>query len=318
MSKFLWSALVALAATGVAHPQKLPNRTPRSGPQGAPGTTNVINGQRAFEYTREAVAFGPRYLDSPGHAKVEQFIKAKLANDHLEVDSFTMPTPLGPKQMRNYIAKFPGEKDGIVVIAGHYDTLYGKKDFVGANDGGSSTGLPLALADYYRARTNGGKKLPGYSVWIVLLDGEEAVKQWTDTDSVYGARHLAQKWRQDGTAAKVKAFLLVDMVGDKDLQLEDDGNSTLVLKQMAYKAAEQRGTQSHFFRRQNQVGDDHGPFAAIGIPVLDLIDFDYGYNNAYWHTPQDTMDKLSAASLQIVGDVVIDVVRMLGERGGVQ
>ncbi len=277
-----------------------------------------VNAQRAFEYTRQAVASGPRYLGSPGHAKVEQLLRAKLKSDGLEIDEFTVQTPAGPKQMRNYIAKFPGTKDGIIAIAGHYDTLYERKDFVGANDAGSSTGLPLALADFYRTKSQSGRKLDGYSVWIVFLDGEEAIKEWTDTDSVYGARHLADKWKQDGTAKRVKAFILTDMIGDKDLQLEDDANSSLTLKKIVYQAAEQRGTQSHFFSRRNQVGDDHTPFAAAGIPVVDLIDFDYGYNNAFWHSPQDTMDKLSVRSFQVVGDAIIGTVRLLNERGGVQ
>jgi glutaminyl-peptide cyclotransferase len=280
--------------------------------------SDTFDGQKAFDYTRQVVAFGPRYLDSPGHAKLEQLLKTKLKPDNLEVDEFTAQTPLGPKVMRNYIAKYPGTKDGVIVIAGHYDTLFGRNDFVGANDAGSSTGLPLALCDYYRAHTQGGNKLDGFSVWIVFLDGEEAVKEWTDADSIYGSKHLASKWKQDGTAKQVKAFILADMVGDRDLALEEDSNSSVGLRKIVYQAAEQRGTQSHFFRRQNTVGDDHTAFSAIGIPVVDLIDFDYGYNNAFWHTAQDTMDKLSPQSFQIVGDVIVGTVHIINEHGSAQ
>ena len=263
-----------------------------------------------MQYVRQIVGFGPRYIGSPGHKKTEEFLRNHLKSDNLEEDAFSAATPAGNLQMRNFIAKFPGSKDGIIVIAGHYDTLYGRKDFVGANDGGSSTGLPLALADKLRSQ----KKRDGYSVWVVWLDGEEAIKQWTATDSVYGARHLAEKWKNDGTAAKIKGFLLLDMVGDSDLNIEHDQNSTPWLEDMVYKAASGLGYQSHFFGRNIAVSDDHEPFAKIGVPVADLIDFDYGYGNVFWHTPQDTLDKLSPKSLEIVGDVTLETVRLIDER----
>ena len=139
--------------------------------------------------------------------------------------------------MRNIIAKFPGKKDGIIVVAGHYDTnLPLPKTYVGANDGGSSTGLLLELADVLR-----GKQLEGYSVWLVWLDGEEATVHWTDTDSLYGSRHLAQLWQQDGTAKKIKAFLLLDMVGDADLNIDRDLNSTVWLEDLVRDAATRSG-----------------------------------------------------------------------------
>ena len=319
MRHILLAVLIAMATAGYGQGQRQAKAHHTAAP-----VSDSFDGQKAFDYTRQIVAFGPRYIDSPGHAQTEQLLKAKFKADNLEVDEFTAQTPIGPKVMRNYIVKYPGTKDGVIVIAGHYDTLYGRKDFVGANDGGSSTGLPLALCDYYRAHTQGGKKLDGFSVWIVFLDGEEAmvevngVRQFTDTDSTYGSRHLAAKWKQDGTAKQVKAFILADMIGDKDLSLDEDSNSTVALRKMVYQAAEQHGTQSHFFRRQNTVGDDHTAFAAVGIPVVDLIDFDYGYGNSFWHTSQDTMDKLSPQSFQIVGDVIVGTVRIINEHGGAQ
>ncbi len=274
------------------------------------GKPGHIDGARALQYVKEVVAFGPRPIGSPAHAKLEEYLRAHLRADTLEEDSFRTATPAGEMPMRNFIAKFPGSRDGIVVIAGHYDTLYGRKDFVGANDGGSSTGLPLALADYWRAQ----KKRSGYSLWVVLLDGEEAVKQWSATDSVYGARHLAAKWKADGTAARVKAFLLLDMVGDADLNIERDQNSTPWLEDLVYRAAGNLGYQSHFFARAVGMEDDHLPFREAGIPVADLIDFDYGYNNVFWHSPEDKVDKLSAQSLAIVGDTVVETVRLLDAR----
>jgi glutaminyl-peptide cyclotransferase len=277
-------------------------------PANAPPAPRV-DGKRAMSYVREVVAFGSRPIGSEAHGKLEAYIHRKLAADHAEVvdDSFTAKTAAGPYPIRNIIAKFPGTKDGIIVIAGHYDTnLPLPKSYVGANDGGSSTGLPLEIADVLK-----GKRLEGYSVWLVWIDGEEATVSWTDADSLYGSKHLAQLWQQDGTAKKIKAFLLLDMIGDADLNIDRDTNSTGWLEDVVYAAASRLGYQSHFFSRQLGMEDDHMPFAKIGVPVADLIDFDYGYNNVFHHTPQDTLDKLSPASLQIVGDTVLETVRAI-------
>jgi len=270
-----------------------------------------FDGERALAYTREFVAFGPRWVGSPGHAKAETFLQRQFAKDDLVKDSFTASTPAGPMVMTNYIVKFPGNKDGIIVLASHYDTNYPLKDtgYVGANDGGSSTGLLLALASSFR-----GRKLDGYSVWLVFFDGEEAIKEWTDADSTYGSRHLAAKWQADGTLKRIKGFLLADMIGDRDLDVDRDLSSTKWLLDLVGEAAAKFGDQSYFFQRENQVGDDHTPFLQRGVPCADIIDFDYGYQNSFWHTPQDTMDKLSAKSLTIVGDVFLETIRLLNQR----
>lgn len=267
-----------------------------------------IDANRAMQYVKDIVAFGPRWPGSKGQTKVAEYLRNKFKADQLEEDAFVADTPAGKLPMRNFIAKFPGTRDGIIVLASHIDTLYPPQgnNFVGANDGGSSTGLLLAIADQLR-----GKKLEGYSVWLAFFDGEEAVKQWSDTDSIYGSRHLAAKWQQDGTIGKIKAFLLADMIGDADLDILHDLNSTPWLEDLVLDAAKRLGYQSHFFLRQDAIGDDHEPFAKSGVPVADLIDFNYGYNNAYWHTPQDTMDKLSVRSLQIAGDVMLETMRLV-------
>ncbi|MBZ5566525.1 MAG: M28 family peptidase [Acidobacteriia bacterium] len=267
-----------------------------------------VDGQRALQYTRAVVAFGPRWVGSPGHAETQAYLRKELKDDNLQEDSFTAATPAGSLRMTNFVAKFPGSKDGIIVVSGHYDTLYGRKDFVGANDGGSSTGLLLELARQLR-----NKKLEGYSVWLVWFDGEEAIKQWSPTDSLYGSRHLAKKWAKDGTLKKIQTFLLLDMIGDADLNIERESNSMPWLEDVVYKAATDLGYQSHFFARTNEVEDDHLPFARAGVPVADLIDFDYGPNNSYWHAPQDTLDKLSSESLEIVGSVVLRCIHLLSQ-----
>ena len=283
--------------------------------QAAPANLNYgplpqLSGQRAVDYTRDVTNIGPRFVSSPGHAKVEAYLKAKLKGDDVQEDKFTASTPDGNFPMTNYIAKFPGTKDGIVVIAGHYDTLFNRNDFVGANDGGSSTGILLELADQYKSQLKNGKRY-GYSVWLVWLDGEEAFRHWTDTDSVYGSRHLAEKWKQDGTAQKIKAFILADMIGDADLSIERDYNSTPWLSELVYQAASRTGYQSHFYARETAMEDDHIPFSKIGVPVVDLIDFEYGYGNAFWHTKEDTVDKLSPKSFEIVGNVIMQTVQLI-------
>lgn len=267
-----------------------------------------VDAARAMQYVKEIVAFGPRWLGSKGQAKVADYLRSKLKSDHLEEDPFEADTPVGKLPVRNFVAKFEGTKDGIIVLGSHIDTLYPPQgnNFVGANDGGSSTGLLLAIADQLR-----GKKLEGYSVWLAFFDGEEAIKQWSATDSIYGSRHLAAKWQQDGTNGKIKAFLLADMIGDADLGIFRDLASTPWLEDLVLQAAQRLGYQSHFFTRQEPIEDDHEPFAKLGVPVADLIDFSYGYNNSYWHTPQDTIDKLSPRSLQITGDVMLETIRLV-------
>lgn len=301
--------------TSAAPPEQQPVVTSKAAKVGSPrrGPLPQISGTRAYQYTKEIVAFGPRYVSSPGHKRTEDHIRAKLNGATLEEDRFTANTPAGKFPMTNLIAKFQGTKDGIIVLAGHYDTLYNRKDFVGANDGGSSAGLLLELSDQLRSQMKNGRR-EGYSIWLVWLDGEEAFRNWTDTDSTYGSRHLAEQWHKDGIDRKIKAFLLADMIGDADLNIERDLNSSPWLEDLIFQAATSYGYQSHFFRRQVAMSDDHNAFAVLGIPVADLIDFDYGYDNSFWHTSDDTMDKLSPKSFEIVGNVMLETVRFLDEK----
>jgi glutaminyl-peptide cyclotransferase len=270
-----------------------------------------IDAKRAFEYTREVTAFGPRYIGSENHKKLERYILDHLKGDQVEDDAFTADTIEGKFPVRNIIAKFPGTKDGIIVIMGHYDTVYPLRNsgFVGANDGGSSTAILLEYANQLR-----GKKRDGYSVWLVWTDGEEAVRKWTDTDSVYGARHLAEKWEKDGTLKKIKALMVMDMIGDADLDITRNTKGAAWLLDLIYSAAEHEGYQSHFFAQEGPDEDDHIPFFNRGVPSADIIDFDYGYNNVFWHSPQDTMDKLSPKSFQIVGDTILETIQLLDQR----
>jgi Zn-dependent M28 family amino/carboxypeptidase len=275
-----------------------------------------FNGGRAYEYARDFAAIGPRWPTSAGHAKAEAFLRAHLQHDPVEEDTFTADTPIGPVNMRNFIARFPGKKDGAIVLATHYETNYYLRNinFVGANDGAATTGLLMAIADQLRARTAGGKKLDGYSVWLVFFDGEEAIRSWSESDSTYGSRHLAAKWGRDGTLGRIKAFLLADMIGDKDLDIERESRSTAWLVDLVAQAAKKFGYERYFFQQQEAVDDDHLPFVKRGVPSIDVIDLDYGPNNSYHHTVQDTMDKVSAHSLQIDGDVFLETMRLIDLR----
>ncbi len=299
-----------------------------------------VSGERALQYTKQLVALGPRWNGGPGHKKAEEYLRQRLqvivADAKVEEDGFTAQTPVGPLPMRNFIAKFPGQRDGIIVIASHYDTNYPLRNtnYVGANDGASSSALLLELAQQFQAELdayarqldfagrvkhlNPNIKRPGYTVWLVWDDGEEAISPdkiaWTDDNSLYGVRRLAEAWAKDGTSKKIKAFLLLDMIGDADLSVMREANSTPWLEDLVEHAADRLTYKAYFFQRQIAVEDDHIPFLKLGVPVADLIDFDYGYNNVYWHTPQDTVDKLSAKSLEIVGSTTLETVKMLDRK----
>ena len=275
-----------------------------------------FNGAKALEYARQFVAIGPRWPTSQGHLKAEAFLRDHFKHDQLEEDAFTSSTPIGPVPMRNFIVRFPGKKDGVIVLATHYETNYWLKNinFVGANDGGSTTGLLMAIGDQLRAQTAGGKKLDGYSVWLLFDDGEEAIQSWTDSDSTYGTKHLAAKWYSDGTLAKIKAFILADMIGDKDLDILRDTQSTGWLVDLVRQAAAKFGYSRYFFKTSNEISDDHQPFVRRGVPSIDIIDLDYGPNNSYHHTDKDTMDKISAHSLTIDGDVFMETIRLIDLR----
>lgn len=276
------------------------------------GPPPAFDSARAMQYVKEIVAFGPRPIGSENHRKVEDYILSHLKGDDVENDAFTIDTSEGKFPVHNIIAKFPGKRDGIIVIASHYDTNYWLRNinYVGANDGASSSALLLEIANRLRGKSN-----DGYSVWLLWDDAEESMKaQWDDNESLYGVRHLAEKWQADGTIKKMKAFILEDMIGDADLNIDRDSESTVWLQDFVYAAATRLGYQSYFFARTIPVTDDHIPFVQRGVPSVDLIDFAYGYGNVFWHTEQDTVDKLSPKSLEIVGKVTLETVRLVDKK----
>ena len=278
-------------------------------PLNLPAQTH-FNGAKALEYARQFVAIGPRWPTSQGHTQAEAFLRGQFKHDQLEEDTFTANTPIGPVAMRNFIVRFPGKKDGVIVLSTHYETNYPLRtiNFVGANDGASTTGLLMAIADQLR-----GKTLDGYSIWFVFFDGEEAIQTWSASDSTYGSRHLAAKWGRDGTLGKIKAFMLADMIGDKDLDIERETRSTGWLVDLVRQAAHKYGYDRYFFQTEEAVEDDHLAFLDRGVPSIDVIDLDYGPNNSYHHTAQDTLDKVSAHSLTIDGDVFLETIKEINQ-----
>jgi Zn-dependent M28 family amino/carboxypeptidase len=286
-------ALVALAALSL-WAQK-PARSPAG-----------FSGASALAFTAKAVSFGPRPPGSEQIRRLQEYLTSQLRLDRCEVtvDPFTAQTPLGPIRMQNIIAHFRGSSGRAVAVTGHYDTkLMPGVKFVGANDGGSSTGFLLELARVLGARTVKD------DVYLAWLDGEEALVSWSDTDGVYGSRHLAARWSADGTLGRLKALINVDMIGDRDLGILQELNSSARLRELAWSTAAELGLSRYFLKQAGAVEDDHMPFLLKGVNAMDLIDFDYGPGNSYWHTGQDTLDKLSAASFQVVGDVVLAMLK---------
>lgn len=286
-----------------------------------PTAAAPVSGQAIYNLTQQFLAVAPkRFNGSPGHLAAERFIKDHLkpeaAKGDLITDEFTANTPAGMQTMRNYIVRYPGKKDGIIVLASHYETNYPLRNiaFVGANDGACTTALLLSLGEYFRAHPP-----QGYSVWLVFDDGEEAVNEWSDSDSLYGTRHLAAKWYADGTLRRVKAFIVADMIGDKDLNILEETQSTPWLRDLFRQAAVNTHHSANVFKTQSAEDDDHLPFLRRGVPSLDVIDVDYGPRTAatpdgYHHTAQDTIDKISPKSLQISADLFLETIRLINQR----
>jgi glutaminyl-peptide cyclotransferase len=290
----------------------------------AHSVTAEVSGTEVLRLTQQYIAVAPkRFIGSPGHAAAESFIRdhfrPEAAKGNFIDDAFTAHTPIGYLTMHNLIVKFPStgpaKKPGIIVLASHYETNYWLKDinFVGANDGACTTALLIALGQYYRDHPP-----QGYSVWLLFTDGEESINSdWTSTDSLYGTRHIAAKWNGDGTLGQIKAFVLADMIGWKNMNITREGNSTPWLEDLLAKAARDTGHSKYVFRESMAVDDDHIPFRQRGVPVLDIIDYQYGTAadpEAFHHTALDTMDKVSAQSLQVSADLFLEVVKLIDQR----
>jgi len=278
--------------------------------------TGGFDGAAAYDFTAKLVAFGPRPPGSEAIHHTQDYIIAQLKSFGCAVDTddFNAQTPIGSIEMKNIVAKVPGTGEGVILLLTHYDTLRAY-NFVGAEDGGSSSGLMLEMA---RLLCAGAKQRN--AVWIAFLDGEEAQvvqdgqAQWTNTDSVYGSRELSARLAVAGDLKRVRAVILADMIGQKNLEIERDTNSTKWLTDLVWSTAARLGYKDIFVSRQAAVEDDHQPFLRREIPAVDIIDLDGYQALGYWHTHLDTLDKISPRSLAIVGHVILESVAELQRR----
>ena len=276
----------------------------------APQQTGGFDGQRAYDYTAKLVSFGPRPSGSDAIKQTQNYIYSELHSDGCQFseDNFHAQTPGGTIVMKNIIAKIPGTGKGIILLLTHYDTKR-LANFVGAEDGGSSTGLMLELARHLCSEK------PKLAVWMAFLDGEEAVIDWdANNDHTYGSRELVAKMQLDGDLKNVKAVVLVDMIGQKGLTMKKESSSTPWLVDLIWSTAATLGYQDVFVSQPTSAADDHDPFLAEKVPAVDLIDLDDYIAEGYWHTPQDTMDKISAKNLAIVGHVMLASVGALEKK----
>ena len=263
---------------------------------------------RAWKLLEEQVAIGPRPAGSEASERTRALIERELAAAGLapQRQAFTAQTPNGALAMANVWAERPAagerpEQAPIVLLCSHYDTKNVSFPFVGANDGASSTAVLLELARVIAASPAGQ-----VAYRFVLFDGEEAVRlHWEDPDNCYGSRHHVAEMKQSGELARLRAVVLLDMIGDRDLQLTRDSYSGSKLVDIFFGAARKGGLGKYVDGPTLAVKDDHQPFLAAGVESIDLIDFDYGPSNGWWHTAEDTLDKCSQESLSVVGRIVL-------------
>jgi Zn-dependent M28 family amino/carboxypeptidase len=285
----------------------------------APSLHDAFNSQQAFAYTAQISAFGERWPGSAGHQKTEDLIHQVLQKDGAQVDAddFVASTPRGQVPVHNIIGKFNVSADPqqpIFILAGHYDTLF-KSGFIGANDGASSTAILLSFADAL------AQQKTRMQIWLVWTDLEEAVRAFDGNDGLYGSTHLAKRLAAAGMVKRIRGFFLLDMIGDKDLDVARETNSSDELQQIIARAAEQLGYGDYFFQYDANIIDDHAPFLAIGVPAVDVVDAEYGpmgpgYDNMgeYHHTNMDTMDKVSQHSLEVVGRTILLTIELIDAR----
>jgi glutaminyl-peptide cyclotransferase len=261
-----------------------------------------FSGEKAFAHVQHLVDLGPRPAGSEALEKSRLYIIEQLKSAGWTVtrSEFSDQTPRGKMTFVNLIARFgANEKKEAAqfLLCSHYDTkTFETIRFVGANDGGSSTGLLVEMA-----RVLAMSPALAAKIELVFFDGEEAFENFTATDGLYGSRHFAEELRDSGQAKSVRGGILFDMIGDKSLDVTLPPDSPVDLTRNIFGAADALGQRAHFTYLGGAMTDDHTPLNEIGIPVIDLIDFDF----PPWHTAGDTLDKISAASLEIVGRVAL-------------
>jgi len=292
-------------AVEAAEPATLPAPAAVADGTGTPQAPGTFDSSRAWDHLGKIVSIGPRPAGSPGIRQLRAYITRQMSAIDLTVQeqTFTADTPQGPVDMVNLIVRLPGRRAEKILLTGHYDTKpFREFPFVGANDGGSSAAFLVELARALKDR-------PREYTWeLVWFDGEEAFcTNWTDCgrpgapDNTYGSRHYVKVAQEAGNVDAIKAMILVDMIGERDARFYRESRSTAWLKDIIWGVAGELGHRATFPELETLIEDDHWPFLEAGVDAVDIIDLDY----APWHTAADTIDKLSARSLQIVGDVLV-------------
>ena len=274
--------------------------------------TGGFDGARAYANVAKLVSFGPRPPDSPAIHQVQDYLIGELKSDGCSVDTddFHASTPVGSVAMKNIIAKAPGTGQGVILLLTHYDSLSSVKNFVGAEDSASSTGVMLELA-----RQLCGKKDSPNSVWFAFLDGEEAFVDWNkDNDHTYGSRELAASMAVSGDLKRVKAVILADMVGQYKLHISRESDSTKWLVDILWNTANRLGYKDVFLSSEAQTSDDHDPFLERKVSAADVIDLNDYITAGTWHTEKDTLDQISPRSIAIVGHVLLESVAELQKK----
>jgi glutaminyl-peptide cyclotransferase len=306
------------SSTAAPTPQTQPAIAPED--QAPPASqTAGFDGQKAYDFTAKLVSFGPRPPASDAIHHTQDYIVSTLKSFGCAVDTddFHASTPVGDLAMKNIVAKIPGTGQGIILLLTHYDTVR-LDNFVGADDGGSSSGLMLEMARVLCGSTTKQSN----SVWIAFLDGEEeqmnfnnaqeAQTIWHDPETTYGSRELAAQMAVSGEIKHVRALILADMIGQKNLQVPPEANSTKWLADLVWKTADRLHYKDVFVPNQTGgITDDHGPFLKRGVASVDIIELS-GY--PYWHSTDDTMDKLSPKSFAVVGHVILASVGELQQK----
>jgi hypothetical protein len=289
---------IAIAFAAAVLPFFFATSVTKSGP---PKIWEEFSGEKAFAHVQRLVDFGPRPAGSTAIEKSRDYIEDQLRRFGWQVtrQTFSDDTPRGKIHFVNLLAQFSGQgtaRASLLLLCSHYDTkMFDTIRFVGANDGGSSTGLLLELARVIGQHPNLARKIE-----LVFFDGEEAVEQFSQADGLYGSRYFARQLQGAG-AKQFRGGLLFDMVGDRSLGITLPADSPPEMARDIFAAAETLKLRNYFTYLGRDLIDDHVPLNAIGIPTIDIIDFDY----PWWHTADDTIDKISAQSLQIVGSVAL-------------
>lgn len=257
-----------------------------------------VDSARAWDHLRALVNIGPRVAGTPGGVQARRYIVDTLAKAGIKATEqpFEAATPFGRAKMANVVATLPGKRPDRIALGSHFDTKQFREfRFVGANDGGSSTALLLEIARVLESRPR------DFTIDLLFFDGEEAFVEWGPTDGTYGSRHYVTWARESSTLSTLRALILLDMVGDRELALRREANSTPWLTDLLWSAAARLGHQQFFLKESTYIEDDHLPFLKAGVPAADLIDLEF----SAWHTANDTLESVSARSLQVVGDVVL-------------